>query len=155
MHRLRLIALPLLALVLAAPRPARAEPAWERVAHEDGITVTKRDVPGRGFPTFRGVGVVAAPVWDVLAVLSDVPRYPEWQVDCIASRLLRKTRTGEMMCVPPRQPEDHRPPLPRPITVDYVTWGTLRPSPPWAWRVQNRGRPGCGRRRRSGGRQSM
>jgi hypothetical protein len=81
-HRLA----PLL-LALAASRAAAA-PAWDIVAREDGVTVTRRDVPGRGFPTFRGVGVVEAPVWDVLAVLSDIPRYPAWQVNCVGARLV-------------------------------------------------------------------
>ena len=28
------------------------------MSSEDGVVVTARDVPGRGFPTFRGVGTI-------------------------------------------------------------------------------------------------
>ena len=31
-------------------------------------------------------------IYEVLAVMGDVPRYREWQVNCLASRELRKVR---------------------------------------------------------------
>jgi hypothetical protein len=87
--RAAILALALAALV-AAPGRAHAEEGWELVTREDGITVTKRDVPGRGFPTFRATGMVEAHVYDVLAVISDIPAYTKWQTNCIASRELKK-----------------------------------------------------------------
>jgi hypothetical protein len=63
---------------------------WQRVAHEDGITLSIRDVPGRGFPTFRGVGAVDANIYDVVAVISDIGRHTEWMERCRDAQLLRK-----------------------------------------------------------------
>lgn len=71
-------------------RPAAAEPAWERVISADGIDVTMREVPGRGFPTYRGVGVIESNFWDVLAVISDVPRHKEWNAHTADARMLQK-----------------------------------------------------------------
>ncbi|HEY3353254.1 MAG TPA: START domain-containing protein [Polyangia bacterium] len=87
----------LLLLLAAVPARARADEPWERVLQEDGITVTKRDVPARGFPTFRAVGMIQAPLFDVLAIIGDVPRYPDWQVNCMAARQLKKINELEYL----------------------------------------------------------
>jgi len=71
-------------------QPAQAAPGWKHLTTEDGIRVTSRDVPGRGFPTFRGRGMVNENIYQVLAVLRDVPRHTEWMAACVDSRLLKK-----------------------------------------------------------------
>ena len=71
--------------------PALAAPAWEHITTEDGIRVTSREVPGRGFPTFRGRGMVNENIYQVLAVLRDVKRHTEWMAACMEARLLEKT----------------------------------------------------------------
>ena len=78
-------------LQLAIPRAeAESESGWRLIVKEDGVTVSARDVPGRGFPTFRGVGLVYANIFDVMAVLSDIERYPHWVENCKTARLLKK-----------------------------------------------------------------
>ena len=81
----------LLALTaVALPGTAGAASGWTVVGQEDGITVTTREVAGRDFPTFRGVGVVHANLFQVLAVLSDIKRHPEWLERAKDVRLVRK-----------------------------------------------------------------
>jgi START domain len=80
-----------LALTLAAAAPGAARAAgWTVVGQKDGITVTTREVAGRDFPTFRGVGVVHGNLFQVLAVLSDIKRHPEWLERAKDVRLVRK-----------------------------------------------------------------
>lgn len=74
---------------LALPGTARAS-SWQHVVTEDGITVTSREVPGRDFPTFRGVGVVHGSIYEVLAVLKDIGRYSEWMERAKNGRLLKQ-----------------------------------------------------------------
>ena len=51
-------------LLLAASAAEAATPRWKHVLEEDGISVSTRDVPGRGFPSFRGVGVVYGNIFE-------------------------------------------------------------------------------------------
>jgi hypothetical protein len=92
--RAPLIALAL-ALVVAPSKSSSADLRWQPVLNAEGVVVTRQDVPGRGFPTFRGVGVVEANVFDVLGVLNDVPRHLEWMSRTRESRLLRKVSETE------------------------------------------------------------
>lgn len=69
--------------------------SWQPVTYEDGIAVYTKDVPGRGFPTFRGVGMIEADIFDVLAVISDIERHSEWMSRCKESRLLSKKSETE------------------------------------------------------------
>lgn len=81
----------LLALLLPVlPAPALAGGAWVKVASEDGVTVWKQEKGAGGFPTFRGVGLVKANIFQVMAVLSDVDRHTQWMEACIDARMLRQ-----------------------------------------------------------------
>lgn len=82
-------------LLLAASAAEAAAPKWKHILREDGVSVSTREVVGRSFPTFRGVGVVHANIFEVLAVLSDIKRYTEWQGSCAEARLLRKINERE------------------------------------------------------------
>ncbi|MCA9709599.1 MAG: hypothetical protein KDK70_27420 [Myxococcales bacterium] len=82
----------------ASTQPPRAgEPSsddalgWTPVAQEDGITVTSRPSEQSPLPVFRGVGVVDAPLWEVLAVITDADRHYEWIFACSASGLVAQT----------------------------------------------------------------
>lgn len=86
----RMVGLALLALALPLSGQAHAGSGWTHVTTEDGIQVSMRDVPGRGFPTFRGRGVVQVHIFQVVAVISDVGRHPEWMYRCSKAKLLRK-----------------------------------------------------------------
>jgi len=88
------LALLALALLLGSG-PALAQPRWQVVVREEGITVTKRDLPGRSFPIFRGVGEVEATIWEAMAIIDDVPRYVDWQTNCTAARVLKKVSEME------------------------------------------------------------
>lgn len=97
MRRLAPLRLALL-VVLTLPAlagTARAGDGWKLVGRKHGITVTAREVPGRDFPTFRGVGAVQGNLFDVLAVLSDIKRHPEWLERAKDVRLVRKINERE------------------------------------------------------------
>ncbi len=77
----------LLLTMLLAPATAVAG-SWKTVALEHGVKVMMRDVPGLSFPELRTIAVLQADVYDVLAVLSDVGRYPQWMMRCAEARRL-------------------------------------------------------------------
>jgi hypothetical protein len=52
------------------------------------MLVMMRETPGRSFPTIRLVAVLEENIYDVLAVLSDQSRYPEWMARCAEARNL-------------------------------------------------------------------
>ncbi len=74
---------------------AQAAPKWKWIARKHGIAVAEREVPGRGFPTFRGVGVVKASIFQLLGVLSDTKRHTQWMERCAEARMLRKISEKE------------------------------------------------------------
>jgi hypothetical protein len=73
--------------------------------------VMMSDAPGRSFPTIRATAVIHESIFDVLAVLSDPPRFPEWIERCAETRILA-----------------------RPSELEYVTY-TLTDAP---WPVSDR-----------------
>lgn len=93
MHRLLLLSLALALLLLTAP--ANAAPKWEHVTTEKGIRVWSLEVPGRGFPTFRGRGVINENIYQVLAVLRDTTRHTQWMASCTDARLIKKINEYE------------------------------------------------------------
>lgn len=79
----------------AALRPARGawaddEVGWKIIAQENGVVVWNRLEPGREVPVFKGIGTVEAGLFEVLAVLDDVPRHTEWMANCMQSRILKQ-----------------------------------------------------------------
>jgi hypothetical protein len=79
----------LVSLILATASEHALGAKWKWVTDVDGIRVTKRNT-GRGFPTFRGAGIVETHLFQVLAVISDISRHPQWVYHCKDARLLRK-----------------------------------------------------------------
>lgn len=75
----------------AAAKPASAKTGWTRVAEEDGIVVTSRPSKHSPLPIFRGMGLVDAPLLEVLAVVTDAERHHEWVFSCSASALVAQT----------------------------------------------------------------
>ena len=86
-ERTRTLLLALGALFFSTPSLAAG---WEQILVDDGIRVSTRQIEGRELPAFKGVGVVNAPMVDVLAVLTDTPRRVEWVHKCSDSRLLEE-----------------------------------------------------------------
>ncbi len=77
--------------VCLAPGPARAaakSAPWRLVTVDDGVRVEARDVSGRNLPDFRGTAVIDGGVLEILAVLADTARHPEWMAACMEARLL-------------------------------------------------------------------
>lgn len=83
-----------LALLVAAPfllaSEARAEADWQPLLTQDGVSVEERSTPGRTLPELRATVEIDAAIFEVLAVVSDVPRQTEWMSDCEESRLIRE-----------------------------------------------------------------
>lgn len=85
----------LTSLFLSLPAPAGADPGWQQDANEKGVVVTTRTEAGRSLPIFRGVGVVDAGAYDVLAVLDDISKFPEWMSDCAGARVVKQINEFE------------------------------------------------------------
>ena len=76
----------LLGLACASVAVAASAEDWTTLVERDGVTVSRpTDVSGTAVPS-RGVTVVEAPFFDVLAVIQDVPRHVEWRPRCVESR---------------------------------------------------------------------
>jgi hypothetical protein len=84
------VVIPLLPLVLLWAGPASAGKTWKQILKKDGVTISEREEPGRGFPTFRGVGEINASIYQILGVMSDTRRLWEWMDRCADARQLRK-----------------------------------------------------------------
>ena len=82
-------------LVISEPVFAKGE--WEEIRNEQGVRVYQKEVPGRDLPVFKGVGIIKENIFDVLAVLYDVPRRTEWVHKCIDSKILKEFGELERM----------------------------------------------------------
>ena len=80
-----MLALVALAL-LFTQSSAFADGKWEEITREQGIVVSKKAVAGQDLPAFRGIAVVNASIFDILAVLDDTPKIQDWMHNCIDSR---------------------------------------------------------------------
>jgi hypothetical protein len=76
------------------PVTARAG-GWETIRTEDGIIVSRQDVPGSPFTALRGEGDVDAPLLTVASVLADVPHSKDWIDHVVESRILRNVSATE------------------------------------------------------------
>ena len=91
---LRAAALGLL-LLLAAPVHAE-DGAWRHLYTRRGIRVEAQDVPGRDLPRLRGTGVLPANLYELLAVLDDVPNHRTWVPRLHRSVALRRPSPLEL-----------------------------------------------------------
>lgn len=64
--------------------------AWEQINDEDGIVVWSREVPDTSFVEFRGRGVVEADIKQIIAVIRDNPRKPEWMKNCHSAAMVEQ-----------------------------------------------------------------
>lgn len=81
----------LVTVVPCLPQSVIAAPAWKTTGRWHGIVISKRKVPGKHFHRFRGVGLVNADPYHILAILHDVKRHPEWMHKCSVSKILRRS----------------------------------------------------------------
>ena len=84
--------LAILAFVAAlfAGSVALAEDAWQPLVTQDGVSVRQRTSAGRELPELEASVEIDAGLFEVLAVITDVPRQTQWMHDCVESRLVRR-----------------------------------------------------------------
>jgi hypothetical protein len=88
---MRAAALATIALVVAAALSSAAAAApWRHLYTKDGVRVEARDLPGRDLPQLRGVGVLPFNLYEILAVLDDVPNHRTWVERLERSVVLRR-----------------------------------------------------------------
>lgn len=80
-------------LLVASPGLAGG---WVHLYTKDGIRVEARDVPGRDLPELRGIGVIGANLYEILAVIDDVPNQRTWVTRLEESRVLRRPSAFEL-----------------------------------------------------------
>lgn len=76
--------------MLLSTGAARAEGEWRPVVAKEGVRVEQRLAPDRILPELRATVEIDAGIFEVLAVIRDVPRQTEWMADCVESRRLRE-----------------------------------------------------------------
>jgi hypothetical protein len=79
--------LSILASAVAAPSYAED---WKVVGEQDGIEISRRDLPGEKIVTMKGVGMIDAPLWKIASILLDTARAPEWVDSLKESRVVRR-----------------------------------------------------------------
>jgi len=72
-------------------------PQWRVVTDEEGVVVSQKKVPGRSLPIFKGVTVIEADVFEILGVLQDVEKNPEWMHACVEAKRLKKFSDKEFL----------------------------------------------------------
>ena len=63
---------------------------WEEITRDEGVVVSRKSVPGRSLPIFRGVVTYRHSIYDVVAVLDDIPLRTKWVHRCTESKLIKK-----------------------------------------------------------------
>lgn len=75
--------------------PAAADPPelmgpWELMRSDHGIVAHRSKVAGSSLYAFRGVGLIEAPIAEVLAVLDDAEHRKEWMTESVANVRVQK-----------------------------------------------------------------
>jgi hypothetical protein len=89
------LGLPAPATSYAAESSEASEPGWVQMRDEDGIRVSRKEIPGSGFLALRGEGDVDKPLLLVGSVLVDVARSREWVDSVVDARVLRAVDATE------------------------------------------------------------
>ena len=91
--------LTVLALVMALPGSIHAgeAPKWKVITDSEGVLVSQKEVPGRSLPIFKGVTVIEADIFEILGVLQDVEKNPEWMHACVDAKRLKKFSDTEFL----------------------------------------------------------
>ena len=154
-----------LALSTIFASPAAEARGWKRIRSQNGIKVYQRKEPKRELPSFKGIGLVNADMYMILAVLRDGSRRKEWMSKSGVTRVLRRKSDFEAISyqqtlapwpVSDREVVMHtqvylrREPLEMIATFDDVKWrGSIRgvdredfvlmPYLRWYWRLTPKG----------------
>jgi len=76
----------LVGLAFTSLAAADSADEWETLLERDGVTLSRPQDTNRAAVPSRGVTVVEAPFFDVLAVIQDIPRHVDWRPRCVESR---------------------------------------------------------------------
>ena len=80
----------LLLLLTLVATPALAEPEWEKLSEEDGITSYRKIIPGSPIVAIKGETVLDEGMAKVVGVLENVEREVEWMADLAESYNIEK-----------------------------------------------------------------
>ena len=92
--KLSVITLILGSFLCFAMQAAEAKP-WKQLLDKRGVKVFTREEPGRDLPSFKGVGLVQADMYTILAILRDGKRRKEWMTRSGVTRVLRRKSVFE------------------------------------------------------------
>jgi len=76
------------------------DPRWVIVSEEEGIKVSKRDLPESRIAEFRVEGIIEATFTKLISMLSDLTYYPHWIKRCIKAELLEKNFSEDTYDIP-------------------------------------------------------
>ncbi|MCO4795026.1 MAG: hypothetical protein KC493_15020 [Bacteriovoracaceae bacterium] len=66
---------------------------WKKIKRRKNVDVYSKDIPGSKVVAFRGIGVIDAPIENVVSVIHDTSRIKEWMSDMAETVVLeRKTK---------------------------------------------------------------
>ena len=65
-------------------------PRWVVISEEEGIKVSRRDLPETRLAEFRVEGIIKASCAKIMALFSDLTYYPQWVIRCIKAELLEQ-----------------------------------------------------------------
>ncbi|MGH9887834.1 MAG: START domain-containing protein, partial [bacterium] len=85
----RAIGLLALCTTLLAGAPARSDDGWQPLVTQDGVSVRERASPDRALPELQAEAEIDAGIFEVLAVITDVPKQTQWLHDCVEARIVR------------------------------------------------------------------
>jgi hypothetical protein len=95
----RAIVFAVVALALLAPSASGAEGSgsngWVSVRNEDGISVSRREIPGSAFLALKGEGDVDRPLLLVGSVFMDLGRNREWVDSVVDTHVVRSIDASE------------------------------------------------------------
>ena len=79
-------------LISILPRSTQAEAPgeWVQLGVEDGITVSRRKMPGDPVLAYKGEGVLNAPLGKLITVSRDTPRQVEWVNRLEVAKVIRE-----------------------------------------------------------------
>jgi hypothetical protein len=67
-----------------------ADGRWHHEFTDDGIAVSMMTEEGRSLPAFRGVASVDANMFEVLGMLDDAKKAPDWMANCMENRVIKQ-----------------------------------------------------------------
>jgi hypothetical protein len=69
---------------------ALADDAFQPLVTQDGVSVSERTSPDRALPELRAMVEIDAGIYEVLAVIADVPNQTTWMHDCSEAKVVRQ-----------------------------------------------------------------